>query len=86
GHGLHHCGCCHHQCILQSWCTLSPVVNKSERTLSVKTIGLLGGMTQAYYRLLNENVKSALGGLHSAKVILYSVDFAEIEALQHRGQ
>lgn len=43
-------------------------------------------MTQAYYRLLNENVKSALGGLHSAKVILYSVDFAEIEALQHRGQ
>lgn len=56
----------------------------------MKTIGLLGGMswesTQTYYRLLNENVKAALGGLHSAKVILYSVDFAEIEALQHRGQ
>lgn len=56
----------------------------------MKTIGLLGGMswesTQTYYRLLNENVKAALGGLHSAKVILYSVDFAEIEALQHKGQ
>lgn len=56
----------------------------------MKTIGLLGGMswesTQTYYRLLNENVKSALGGLHSAKVILYSVDFAEIEALQHQGR
>ncbi|WP_028669542.1 aspartate/glutamate racemase family protein [Saccharospirillum impatiens] len=56
----------------------------------MKTIGLLGGMswesTQTYYRLLNENVRSALGGLHSAKVIVYSVDFAEIEALQHQGQ
>lgn len=55
----------------------------------MKTIGLLGGMswesTQTYYRLLNENVKTALGGLHSAKVVLYSVDFAEIEALQHQG-
>lgn len=55
----------------------------------MKTIGLLGGMswesTQTYYRLLNENVKTALGGLHSAKVVLNSVDFAEIEALQHQG-
>lgn len=56
----------------------------------MKTIGLLGGMswesTQTYYRLLNEHVKAALGGLHSARVVLYSVDFAEIEALQHQGK
>ncbi len=55
----------------------------------MKTIGLLGGMswesTQTYYRLINEGVKAQLGGLHSAKLVLYSVDFAEIEALQHTG-
>lgn len=55
----------------------------------MKTIGLLGGMswesTQSYYRMINEGVKHALGGLHSAKIVLYSVDFAEIEALQMRG-
>jgi len=55
----------------------------------MKTIGLLGGMSwessQSYYRLLNEGVKGRLGGLHSARVVLYSVDFAEIEALQHQG-
>lgn len=55
----------------------------------MKTIGLLGGMswesTQSYYRLINEGVKAQLGGLHSARLILYSVDFAQIEALQHRG-
>lgn len=55
----------------------------------MKIIGLLGGMswesTQTYYRLLNEGVKTRLGGLHSAKIVLYSVDFADIEALQHKG-
>jgi aspartate racemase len=55
----------------------------------MKTIGLLGDMswesTQTYYRLLNEGVKGRLGGLHSAKLVLFSVDFAEIEALQHAG-
>lgn len=55
----------------------------------MKTIGLLGGMswesTQTYYRLINEGVKARLGGLHSAKLVLFSVDFAEIEALQHKG-
>lgn len=55
----------------------------------MKTIGLLGGMswesTQTYYRLLNEGIKDRLGGLHSAKLALFSVDFAEIEALQHKG-
>ena len=55
----------------------------------MKTIGLLGGMswesTLSYYQTLNEGVKAALGGLHSAKLCLYSVDFAEIERLQHAG-
>ena len=53
--------------------------------LTVKTIGLLGGMswesTQTYYSLLNREVKARLGGLHSAKVLLLSLDFAEIEHL-----
>ncbi|WP_297792547.1 aspartate/glutamate racemase family protein [uncultured Marinobacter sp.] len=55
----------------------------------MKTIGLIGGMswesTQTYYRLINQKVRDELGGLHSAKLVLYSVDFAEIEALQHQG-
>lgn len=55
----------------------------------MKTLGLLGGMswesTQHYYRALNEGVKQTLGGLHSAKLVLYSIDFAEIERLQHQG-
>ena len=55
----------------------------------MKTIGLIGGMswesTQTYYRLINQKVREQLGGLHSAKLILCSVDFSEIEALQHQG-
>jgi len=55
----------------------------------MKTIGLLGGMswesTVGYYRAINEGVKKSLGGLHSAKIILYSVDFDPIEKLQHEG-
>lgn len=55
----------------------------------MKTIGLIGGMswesTIPYYRQINERVKARLGGLHSAKVVLYSVDFSEIERLQHAG-
>ena len=54
-----------------------------------KTIGLLGGMswesTASYYRELNEGIKARLGGLHSAKICLVSVDFEEIEKLQHAG-
>ncbi len=54
------------------------------------TIGLLGGMswesTVPYYRTVNEVVKARLGGLHSAKVALVSVDFAEVERLQHAGE
>lgn len=56
----------------------------------MKTIGMLGGMswesTASYYKAINEGVKDTLGGLHSAKICLYSVDFDEIEKLQHRGQ
>lgn len=52
----------------------------------MKTIGLIGGMswesTLEYYRLINQYVKERLGGLHSAKCLLYSFDFAEIEQLQ----
>jgi aspartate racemase len=55
----------------------------------MKVIGLIGGMswesTVEYYRLINEAVKARLGGLHSAKCVLYSVDFAEVEELQRRG-
>ncbi|RXI39507.1 aspartate racemase [Malaciobacter mytili] len=53
----------------------------------MKTIGLLGGMswesTVLYYKQINEEIKIQLGSLHSAKVVLYSVDFEEIEKLQH---
>ncbi|BBB25595.1 aspartate/glutamate racemase family protein [Amphritea japonica] len=55
----------------------------------MKTIGLLGGMswesTVSYYRALNIGIKEQLGGFHSAKIALFSVDFAEIETLQHQG-
>ena len=55
----------------------------------MKTIGLLGGMswesTELYYRLINEETKQALGGLHSASIAMISVDFQEIEELQHAG-
>ena len=55
----------------------------------MKTIGLLGGMswesTELYYRWINEETKRTLGGLHSAPIAMVSVDFHEIEALQHRG-
>ncbi|MEZ5627447.1 MAG: aspartate/glutamate racemase family protein [Rhodocyclaceae bacterium] len=55
----------------------------------MKTIGLLGGMswesTVSYYQAINRGVNAALGGLHSARLVLASVDFAPIEAAQHRG-
>lgn len=56
----------------------------------MKTIGLIGGMswesTVPYYRLINEGIKQRLGGLHSARIVLYSVDFHDIERLQHDGR
>ncbi|MCY9827934.1 aspartate/glutamate racemase family protein [Vibrio chagasii] len=56
----------------------------------MKTIGLLGGMswesTMSYYKSINEGVKATLGGLNSAKICMYSVNFDEIEKLQHQGR
>lgn len=56
----------------------------------MKTIGMLGGMswesTASYYKAINESVRDKLGGLHSAKICMYSVDFDEIEKLQHQGK
>jgi aspartate racemase len=56
----------------------------------MKTIGLIGGMSWEsslqYYRLINEMVKQRLGGFHSAKIVMLSVDFAEVEELQHEGR
>jgi aspartate racemase len=56
----------------------------------MKTLGLIGGMswesTVPYYRQINQTIKDKLGGLHSAKIVLYSVDFAEVEHLQASGQ
>jgi aspartate racemase len=55
----------------------------------MRTIGLLGGMswesTASYYRLINEAVRDRLGGLHSARVLLFSVDFEQVAALQRAG-
>ncbi len=55
----------------------------------MRTIGLIGGMswesTVPYYRVINETVRDTLGGLHSAKIVMYSVDFDEIEKLQRAG-
>jgi aspartate racemase len=56
----------------------------------MKTIGMIGGMSWEssieYYRILNETVKDRLGGLHSARSVMYSVDFAEIEIMQSEGR
>ena len=56
----------------------------------MKTIGLIGGMSWEssleYYRIINEIAKLKLGGFHSAKCLMYSVDFSEIEVLQHENK
>ena len=56
----------------------------------MKTIGLIGGMswesTVTYYRVINEEIKKRLGGFHSGKIFLYSVDFEEIEKCQMSGE
>ena len=56
----------------------------------MKTIGMIGGMSWEssieYYRIINETVRTELGGLHSAKSIMVSVEFAEIEALQRQNR
>jgi len=56
----------------------------------MKTIGLVGGMswesTLEYYRIINQRIKEKMGGFHSAKIVLYSVDFEEVESRQHLEQ
>lgn len=56
----------------------------------MKTIGMIGGMSwesaAEYYRIVNQKVKERLGGLHSAKCVMLSVDFHEIEILKHQNQ
>lgn len=56
----------------------------------MKTIGLIGGLSwessREYYRIINEAAARRLGGMHSAKIVMYSFDFAEVETLQHQGQ
>jgi len=55
----------------------------------MKVIGLIGGMswnsTLEYYRIMNESIARRLGGMHSARLVLYSLDFSEIERAQHEG-
>jgi len=64
-------------------------LTRRHKDKQMRTLGLIGGMswesTVPYYRLINETVKQQLGGLHSAKLVLYSVDFFEIEQLQMQG-
>lgn len=56
----------------------------------MKTIGLIGGMSwessQEYYRIINQEIRARLGGTHSAKSLMWSMDFGEIEQLQHQGK
>ncbi len=56
----------------------------------MKTVGIIGGMswesTAEYYRIINEKIRDELGGLHSAQILLYSVDFAQIEQWQTKGE
>ena len=60
-----------------------------ERIKQMKTIGLIGGLSwessAQYYRIINQRIQEKLGGLHSAKSLMYSFDFAEIEKLQHQN-
>lgn len=64
--------------------------SKKQAGEMMKTIGLIGGMSWEssleYYRIINETTKARLGGLHSARCLMYSVDFAEMEVLQRLGQ
>lgn len=63
--------------------------NINRMRLRVKTIGLIGGMSwessAEYYRIINQETRHRLGGVHSAQSLIYSVDFGEIERLQHDG-
>lgn len=72
------------------FCVREAYNNRKRSDVDMKTIGLIGGMSwessAEYYRLINEQVKHRLGGLHSAKCILFSVDFQQIEHFQASGE
>ena len=63
---------------------------QEQRGSQQKTLGIIGGMswesTESYYRLINEGIKQQLGGLHSADLLIHSVDFALINTLQEQGR
>ncbi|KQW61402.1 aspartate racemase [Ensifer sp. Root1252] len=65
------------------------VCSQSGRTSALKVMGLIGGMSwessAQYYRIVNQEVRARLGGVHSAKSLMWSMDFGEIERLQHIG-
>lgn len=75
---------------LQVHYDLYTVVKNAKGAINLKTIGLIGGMSWEssieYYRIINETVKSKLGGLHSAHCLMYSLDFEQIEILQHQNK
>lgn len=75
---------------IEAECDTLLLAQSKKKGLKMKTIGLIGGMSWEssleYYRIINEEVKKQVGGLHSAKSLMYSVDFAEIEQLQHNGE
>jgi hypothetical protein len=64
--------------------------HRLESDVSQKVIGLIGGMSwessAEYYRIINQTVRTRLGGLRSARCLMWSFDFGEIEALQHAGR
>jgi len=66
------------------------MADQQQRDFEQRTLGIIGGMswesTESYYRLINEGIKHQLGGLHSADLMIYSVDFAAINELQEQGQ
>lgn len=68
---------------------LGTVLQQMSLAMPMRTLGLIGGMswesTLPYYRIINETIRAQLGGLASARLVLYSVDFQEIEACQRRG-
>ncbi len=66
------------------------MADQQQRDFEQRTLGIIGGMswesTESYYRLINEGIKHQLGGLHSADLMIHSVDFALINELQEQGQ
>jgi aspartate racemase len=75
--------------LLKNIVILTMISLTSEKLKRMKKIGLIGGMSwessQVYYKIINEKIREILGGFHSSKCVMESVDFSEIETLQHKG-